>query len=50
VTQCAYQPDPDLGRVRDLLVETFPRFFELSNWRIERWNYCRYFRAVLWRP
>ncbi len=44
-TQRAYHADTDFGRVRDLLIETFPHFFRLSNWRIERWNYCRYLVA-----
>ncbi|MBN1877679.1 MAG: GNAT family N-acetyltransferase [Anaerolineae bacterium] len=38
-----YNPERDFLRVRDLLVQTYPWFGKLSNWRLERWNYARYF-------
>lgn len=34
-TQRRYHPEPDFCLVRDLLVETFPHYLALSNWRIE---------------
>jgi len=42
-----YIPATDFLQVRDLLVHTFPLFGTLSNWRIERWNYTRYFTAAM---
>lgn len=38
-----YQPATDFARVRDMLVETVSAFDKLVNWRLERWNYARYF-------
>jgi predicted N-acetyltransferase YhbS len=40
-----YQPEPDFVRIRDFLAETYQAFGKLFNWRIERWNYARYFVA-----
>lgn len=42
-----YNPERDFLRVRDLLVQTYPLFGTLSNWRLERWNYARYFIASM---
>jgi ribosomal protein S18 acetylase RimI-like enzyme len=42
-----YEPAQDVLRVRDMLVETAPQFGTLSNWRLERWNYTRYFIATM---
>ena len=38
-----YRPQPDFIRVRDMLVETVCAFEQPVNWRLERWNYARYF-------
>lgn len=38
-----YDPQRDFLHVRDLLVQTYPSFGTVSNWRLERWNYARYF-------
>jgi len=32
----------DFMPVRDMLVETFRAWPQLRNWRLERWNWCRY--------
>ncbi len=40
-----YDPSKDFMGVRSLLVETFRGFENPLNWRIERWNYARYFEA-----
>jgi predicted N-acetyltransferase YhbS/RimJ/RimL family protein N-acetyltransferase len=40
-----YKPKQDFTRIRDFLVKTYPLFDRLLNWRIERWNYARYFVA-----
>jgi predicted N-acetyltransferase YhbS len=42
-TQKPYHPDPDFLRVRDFLSETWGLPGKPLNWRIERWNYARYF-------
>lgn len=41
----AYEPDRDFGRIRDFLAETYQMNGRPLNWRIERWNYARYFVA-----
>jgi ribosomal protein S18 acetylase RimI-like enzyme len=38
-----YDPDRDFPRIRDFLVATFSLFEVPRNWRLERWNYARYF-------
>ncbi len=40
-----YKPEQDFIRIRDFLVGTYGSFDKLLNWRIERWNYARYFVA-----
>jgi predicted N-acetyltransferase YhbS len=40
-----YKPEQDFTRIRDFLVHTYWSFEKLINWRIERWNYARYFTA-----
>lgn len=40
-----YNADEDFGRIRDFLVDTFALFDKPINWRLERWNYARYFVA-----
>lgn len=40
-----YEPARDFIRVRDLLVDTCQGFEHPVNWRLERWNYARYFAA-----
>jgi predicted N-acetyltransferase YhbS len=42
-----YRPEQDFLRIRDFLVETYQAFEKPLNWRIERWNYARYFVAPL---
>ena len=42
-----YRPEPDFLRIRDLLVETYQAFEKPLNWRLERWNYARYFVAPM---
>ncbi|MGD8625312.1 MAG: GNAT family N-acetyltransferase [Anaerolineae bacterium] len=42
-----YDPERDFIRVRDFLVETFPLTDRPLNWRLERWNYSRYFITPL---
>jgi predicted N-acetyltransferase YhbS len=42
-----YQPEQDFLRIRGLLVKTYRAFEKPLNWRIERWNYARYFVAPL---
>jgi len=39
----AYDPSRDFLRVRDMLVDALPDFGSITNWRLERWNYARYF-------
>ena len=38
-----YNPDLDFLRVRDFLVDTFGLVEKPLNWRLERWNYARWF-------
>ncbi len=38
-----YRPKQDFLRIRDFLSNTYRAFGEPLNWRIERWNYARYF-------
>ncbi len=40
-----YDPVHDFMRIRRLLVDTYRSFERPLNWRIERWNYARYFEA-----
>jgi predicted N-acetyltransferase YhbS len=40
-----YEPEPDFLRIRDFLVNTYRAFGKPLNWRLERWNYARYFVA-----
>jgi predicted N-acetyltransferase YhbS len=40
-----YEPARDFLLVRDLLAHTYRAFDKPLNWRIERWNYARYFEA-----
>lgn len=40
-----YKPEQDFLRIRDLLVNTYRAFGMPLNWRLERWNYARYFVA-----
>lgn len=42
-----YDPEQDFLRIRDFLMETYRAFERPVNWRIERWNYARYFVAPL---
>ncbi len=42
-----YDPERDFLRIRDFFVETYQMSGRLINWRIERWNYARYFVAPL---
>jgi predicted N-acetyltransferase YhbS len=42
-----YNRDRDFLRIRDFLVETFSMLDKPLNWRLERWNYARYFVAPL---
>lgn len=43
----SYKPEEDFLRVRDFLSETYHRYKRPLNWRIERWNYARYFAAPM---
>jgi len=47
VKQRQYEPERDFVRVRDFLAHTYRAFGRLLNWRIERWNYARYFIAPM---
>lgn len=38
-----YHPETDFVRVRDFLIETFSLTEKPLNWKLERWNYARYF-------
>jgi len=38
-----YNPETDFFRVRDFLVETFSLTQKPINWKLERWNYARYY-------
>lgn len=40
---CEYNSETDFIRVRDFLVETFSLSEKPINWKLERWNYARYF-------
>jgi predicted N-acetyltransferase YhbS len=40
-----YEHEHDFMRIRDLLASTYQAFELPLNWRIERWNYARYFAA-----
>lgn len=40
-----YEPARDFLRIRAFLVDTYRSFGMPLNWRIERWNYARYFEA-----
>jgi predicted N-acetyltransferase YhbS len=42
-----YRPEQDFVPIRDFLAETYQAFGKPVNWRIERWNYARYFVAPL---
>jgi len=42
-----YRPEQDFLRIRDFLVDTYRMFEKPINWRIERWNYARYFVAPM---
>jgi predicted N-acetyltransferase YhbS len=42
-----YRPEQDFLRIRDFLVKTYRAFEKPLNWRIERWNYARYFVSPL---
>jgi predicted N-acetyltransferase YhbS len=42
-----YRPETDFLRIRDFLVSTYGAFDQLINWRLERWNYARYFVAPM---
>ena len=43
----SYDPSRDFLRIRDFLVETFSLTEQPLNWRLERWNYARYFVTPL---
>ena len=40
---CKYNPETDFIRVRDFLVDAFSLSEKPLNWKLERWNYARYF-------
>jgi predicted N-acetyltransferase YhbS len=42
-----YKPEQDFLRIRDFLVKTYQAFGKPLNWRLERWNYARYFVAPM---
>jgi predicted N-acetyltransferase YhbS len=42
-----YNPETDFDLIRDFLVDTYSMFDEPINWRLERWNYARYFVAPM---
>jgi len=42
-----YDSKQDFLRIRDFLVETFSMLDKPLNWRLERWNYARYFITPL---
>jgi predicted N-acetyltransferase YhbS len=44
---CQYAHDRDFLRIRDFLAETFSLTPRPLNWRLERWNYARYFITPL---
>lgn len=43
VEERAYRPETDFMAVRQMLIDTFTPGRGTRNWRIERWNYARYF-------
>jgi predicted N-acetyltransferase YhbS len=43
ITRRKYNPAVDFGRVRDFLVDSFSLTEKPLNWKLERWNYTRYF-------
>jgi GNAT superfamily N-acetyltransferase len=47
VRQRRYDAEQDFLRVRDFLAQTYGGSDKPLNWRIERWNYARYFVAPL---
>lgn len=47
ITMRSYKAERDFMRVRDFLSETFRATERPLNWRIERWNYARYFVAPM---
>ena len=46
-TMRPYEADHDFMRVRNFLSETFRATEKPLNWRIERWNYARYFAVPM---
>ncbi len=42
-----YKPEHDFLRIRDFLVNTYQIIGKPLNWRLERWNYARYFVAPM---
>jgi len=40
-----YNAERDFMRVRNMLVDKYQAFEKPVNWRLERWNYARYFAA-----
>lgn len=40
-----YKPEQDFLPIRDFLVDTYQIIGKPLNWRLERWNYARYFVA-----
>jgi len=46
-TRKTYNPETDFRRVRDFLVESFSLTEKPLNWKLERWNYARYFIAPM---
>ena len=42
-TRKKYNPEVDFIRVRDFLVETYSSTKKPLNWKLERWNYARYY-------
>jgi predicted N-acetyltransferase YhbS len=48
VTLRLYQPASDFSPIREMLVDAYPAFDQLSNWSLVRWNTARYFVAPLY--
>ena len=42
-----YVPETDFMAVRELLIRSYGMFEKPVNWRLERWNYARYFVAPM---
>lgn len=42
-TRISYNNDRDFARVRAMLSETYAQFEKPINWRLDHWNYSRYF-------